>query len=495
MQPADDAQLAEDAKALQAMGYKQELLRGMSGFSNFALSFSIICILAGGITSFQLAFSAAGGAGVALGWPVACAFSLLVAAAMGQIASAYPTAGGLYHWASILGGRGWGWLTAWFNLVGLVTVLAAINVGAWSFTIGAMGVHFSEAQAMAAQFGGVLAITVVHALLNHLGIRVTTLLTDLSGYLIFLVSIVLIGALLFCAPHLDWSRLVTFHNYSGAAGGNVWPESTSLPYLFLLSLLLPAYTVTGFDGSAHTSEETVDAARNVPRGMMRAVFWSGLFGWLMVIAILLAIPDMDAGATQGGDVVVRTLESVLPPALRIALLIGICVSQFLCGLATLTSASRMAFAFARDGGLPFSEQLKKVSPKYRTPAVAVWTMALLSLAFTIYTPVYSTITVVCVIFLYVSYLMPIALGAFAYGRTWTKMGPWTLGAAYRPIAAVCVLGCGVIIFAGIQPPNEKALTFTGGAIAIAGAVWWIFENRRFKGPPQLQSEVSDRKAA
>src|SRR5437870_8235314 len=128
--------LADDEKTLQRLGYAQELSRRMSGFSNYAISLSIICILAGGITSFQVGFCSVGGAAIGLGWPLACCFSLVVAATMAQVASAFPTAGGLYHWASILGGRRWGWLTAWFNLIGLVTVLAAINAGAWDFVIG-----------------------------------------------------------------------------------------------------------------------------------------------------------------------------------------------------------------------------------------------------------------------------------------------------------------------------------------------------------------------
>src|SRR5215475_11850186 len=121
----------EDVQQLHSMGYAQELSRRMSGFSNFAISFSIICILAGGITSFQLGFSAAGGASIGIGWPLSCAFSLIVAASMGQIASAYPTAGGLYHWASILGGRGFGWSTAWFNMLGLIFVVSSVDVGLW----------------------------------------------------------------------------------------------------------------------------------------------------------------------------------------------------------------------------------------------------------------------------------------------------------------------------------------------------------------------------
>src|SRR5438270_1271488 len=135
--PAPD----DDERTLRRLGYKQELARCLGAFSNFAVSLSIICILAGGLTSFHVGYGAVGGAAIGLGWPLAALFSLAVAATMGQVASAFPTAGGLYHWAAILGGRGWGWLTAWFNLAGLVTVLAAVDVGAWQFAVRALGLR------------------------------------------------------------------------------------------------------------------------------------------------------------------------------------------------------------------------------------------------------------------------------------------------------------------------------------------------------------------
>ena len=128
---ADNQKLTEDEKVLHGMGYAQELARRMGGFSNFAISFSIICILAGGITTFPVAMSSGGGFSVAIGWVVGGLFALVVAASIGQIASAYPTAGGLYHWASILGGRGWGWICAWINMVGLIFVVASVNFGVY----------------------------------------------------------------------------------------------------------------------------------------------------------------------------------------------------------------------------------------------------------------------------------------------------------------------------------------------------------------------------
>src|SRR5438445_11710664 len=153
--PDDKArQIADDVKTLHGLGYAQELLRSMSGFSNFAISLSIICILSGGITTLHLGLCGVGGAAIGLGWPLVCLYSLAVAATMGQLASAFPTAGGLYHWASILGGRGWGWATAWFNLAGLVAVLAVIDAGVVDFVAGCLDYKMVSAE----RFAGIAAV-------------------------------------------------------------------------------------------------------------------------------------------------------------------------------------------------------------------------------------------------------------------------------------------------------------------------------------------------
>jgi amino acid transporter len=482
--------IAEDEKALARLGYAQELRRGMSAFSNYAISLSMICILAGGVTSFQVGFCSVGGAAVGIGWPLSCLLSLAVATTMGQVASAFPTAGGLYHWAHVLGGRGFGWVTAWFNLAGLVTVLAAVNVGTWQFAAGALGPHLGfhpatagPAVVLGAQIAGVTVITVSQALVNHRGIRLTTRLTDFSGYWILGVAVALTLAMLVFAKHLSFAHLITFANYSGARGGDVWPAARSVPWLFLLGFLLPAYTITGFDASAHTAEETIGASVNVPRGIVRSVLVSGLFGWIMLAALVAAAPDPDAAAAKGNDAFSSIVGAVAPGPVALALYAGIAGAQYLCGLATVTSVSRMAYAFARDGGLPFSGALRKVSPEHRTPVAAIWATALVSIAFTVYTPVYSTIAAVCTIFLYLSYVIPTALGLFAWGRTWTAMGPWELGRWYRPAAVVAVLFCGLLIAIGVQPPNDKALWIVVGAVAVLGVGWFGWERRRFKGPP------------
>jgi amino acid transporter len=163
---------------------------------------------------------------------------------------------------------------------------------------------------------------------------------------------------------------------------------------------------------------------------------------------------------------------------------GIVLAQFFCGLATVTSASRMAYAFARDGGLPFSERMRQVSPRFRTPAVAIWSVALLSIAFVAHTETYSTITAACTMFIYVSYVIPTTLGLFAYGRRWTQMGPWSLGGAvYRTLAVLSILGCGLILLIGVQPPNDQNKWTLVAALALTGFVWVVYEREHFRGPP------------
>jgi len=252
----------------------------------------------------------------------------------------------------------------------------------------------------------------------------------------------------------------------------------------LLALMWPIYTITGFDASAHTSEETVNAARNAPRGILRSVYLSGLFGWVMVASFVLAMPSVPAAAGQGADIFPWLMEHAAPGALGKALWCGIVIANYLCGLACLTSTSRMIYAFARDRGLPFSSTLKRVSPRSLTPAPAIWVAAGLAVGTTLYAPAYTTLTTACVVFLYLSYVMPTACGLFAIGRKWTRMGPFDVGARlYRLLALVSVAGVLLVVWIGVQPPNDKALTVLVSATIVLLVSWWGGVRRRFPGPP------------
>jgi amino acid transporter len=509
-QQGSGASADEDLKLLHRMGYAQELARRLSRFSNFAISFSIICILSGAINSLAQATSGAGGAAIGLGWPLGVMISGVFGLAMAQISSAFPTAGGLYHWGSILGNRFSGWLTAWFNLLGLITVLGAINVGAYNFLIGAFGPALGLSDSLPALVAFLAIVTGAQALINHFGISLTARLTDFSGLLIFGTALLLTVVCLACAPSYDFTRLWSFANYSGAAGANVWPR-VSGGWAFALGLLLPIYTITGYDASAHTAEETRQAARAVPRAMVAAIAWSSLFGYLFLIAFLLMIPDMDAAAHQGWNVFFWAMDQRVPVFWKELLYALIFLSQVLCGLATVTSTSRMIYAFARDGGLPASSTLARVSPAHRTPDVAIWTGALLSLLFVCGakwleaggTPVYTVVVSCTVIFLFFSFAIPIALGLVAYGGArWPQMGPWSLGRAGYSLAALLSIASMALIFViGVQPPNELAWRVTIGFLVLTAVIWSVFERRRFQGPPigamiaQRQAQIAAAEAA
>ncbi len=480
-----------DAKLLQSMGYEQDLHRRMSKFSNFAVSFSIICILAGGITAFPSALGAGGGLSIGLGWLVGAAFATVVALAMAQIASAYPTAGGLYHWGSILGNKGYGWATAWFNLLGLVFVVASVNFGVYDpffKTLVAPLLGFDTSNwGWAQQTGFIAFFTATQAILNHKAVALTTKLIDISGYLIFIIATVLVISLwVYSTTPIDVSRLFTFTNFTGQEG-SMWPASSSGLMVFLSGLLLTIYTITGFDASAHTAEETHNAAENVPKGIVSSVLWSALFGFGLVATFVLVMPDLAEGVKNGLGFFAALL-SPLPAGLKAVLGVGIFIVNYLCALAGLMSTSRMLYAFARDGGLPMSDMLKAVEPVQKAPVAAIWATAIASFVATLYGDAFVVLSTACAVFMYISYIMPTAVGFFVEGKSWTKKGPFDLGVWSKPIALLAVIGGLTLIFVGIQPPNQKVLYLIIGLSVFLLLFWFVFgERRRFKGPPEVKN--------
>jgi len=465
---ADKSQ-AHDKQVLHKLGYAQELSRRMSGFSNFAISFSIICILAGGISAFAAAFNSLGSGGAFMIWLVGGVLALSVAFGMGQIASSFPTAGGLYHWSSHLGGKLWGWATAWFNLIGLICVVSSVDVLLYSIFF--KGILLTDTLKIDTstwgywhQFIFMAIVLTTQALLNHYGIELTTKVTDISGYLIFALTIILIiGLFVFSPVKLDISRLWTFTNFTGDAGGAVIPFRTeSISFAFLLGLVYVCYTITGFDASAHTSEETQDAQVNVPKGMWTAVFWSWVFGLVAVAAYVLTMPSIqEAGAAGWGSFDYMWNASLMPQWLKVFLAVGLVAVNYMCALAGMTSCSRMMYAFARDGGLPASKSLSNVSTQYRTPTYAIWTSAALALLSTVYAPYYLVLAVACAVFLYLSMVMPVAAGLLAEGTAkWKEKGPFNLGGLSKPNAVLAIIFGLTLAFTGFFPPNEKVYYFT-----------------------------------
>ncbi|MDE2445170.1 MAG: amino acid permease [Alphaproteobacteria bacterium] len=531
--------MTEDEKVLHGMGYAQELSRRMGGFQNFAISFSIICILSGGLASFPIALSTGGPWMTTIGWILGGVFALIVAASMGQIASAYPTAGGLYHWSSILGGKFWGWLTAWTNLLGLLFVIPAVNVILYGFIrdlffSGILGWDVST-WTNTTMFLWVGGITAAQCLLNHFGIKITSMMTDISGYMIFIFAVILTVLFFMHVKSFDLAKAFAFANTTGDAGGGVAPAYGTF-VMILMGMLYPLFTITGFDASAHTSEETRDAQGTVHKGMIQSVFWSLVFGFLLALGMIMALPSVygvlaadpnqkvlspeimaKLAAIPGGpapadmailgwssfSVLFNTL--IAPSLLGKICAIGIILANFFCALSAVTSTSRMIYAFARDRGIP--GVLATVSPTHRTPNMAIWFTGIISfLLVVITTPLnaFAALSTGCAMYLYMSYGMPVLAGLFAEGKTWNTYGKFRLGGLSKLFAVIVVLGVIGIIIGGhafVPSAGEWGKGFVPGLIwytvgfyAILIIVWFAFESRRFQGPP-IGDEIKKRQAA
>jgi len=467
--------LDRDAEQLRRLGYAQQLLRDMGGFANFAISFSIISILTGAVTLYGHGLRYGGPLEMTLGWPLVSLLTLPVAASLAQLASSYPTAGALYHWASLLGGRGAGFFTAWLNCIGQFAITAGIDYGLAQFVVALLGLPPQRTLAVYA------AVLLSHAVLNHLGVRLVARLNDLSAWVHIAGVAVLAIALAAFAPRQPAEFLLT--RFTDA------PR----PYWlgFLLGLLQAGWTFTGFDASAHVSEETRDPTRTAPWGIFLSVAVSGLAGWVLLLAVTLAIGDLRATAAADNPFIF-VLRGALGTRAGGALVWVAIVAMWFCGLSSVTSNSRMLFAFARDGGLPFSRQLAAVSERYRSPHVAVWVSTAAALAVALWTEryaqyreaVYSAIAALSTIALYTSYGVPIWAGLRARrsGR-WTRLGPWHLGRWSTPVNVAALLWICALTALFVLPPNQVAGYTFAGALALLCAYWFVWMRARFKGPP------------
>ena len=447
--PAASA-IDEDAVRLAELGYKQELHRGMSGFSNFAVSFSIISILAGAITSYGIAMNSGGPIAISLGWPLVGIFVLCVALAMGEICSVYPTAGGLYFWAGRLARTNkpvWAWYVGWFNFLGEVAVTAAIDFGAaltWTaFANLAWGWEVTAVHT----FTVYAVILMSHGLLNTFGVNLVRLLSNISAWW-HLVGVAIIVAVLAFIPDRHQSLSWTFFHYE-----NHWGWVNPI-YVFFIGLLMAQYTFTGFDASAHVAEETHAAATNAPKGIVNSVIVSLFAGWVLLIAVTAAIQDYDKElASPTGLPAAQIFVDAAGSKAGLFLIFICAVAQYFCGMASVTANSRMTFAFSRDGALPGSRLWSKVNARTGTPTNSIWLCTVCSLILASpalkSTTAYLAVTSIAVIGLYIAYVTPVLLRRL---NPDFQVGEWNLGRWSAPIGWIAVVWVAFIVFLFMLPP-------------------------------------------
>jgi len=529
-----DDVIQQDVADLHKLGYAQELFRSMGGFSNFAISFSIISILTGAVILYDYGLAWAGTAATLIGWPLVTVFVLCIAASMAEIASAYPTAGGLYYWASKMRNKEWGWWTAWFNLVGQFAIVAGINFAAafflnqailtplsgGSYTNTTEILKLGDTLVISGQLFTMAILLAVELVLNIVGIRVVAILNQVSvwWHIAFVVLIVVAlfilgtkntttdaGLTLFAIQPQDtlgsWDITIPPGSDNPLISLQFGAASTYLPFVaFFFSLLLANWTYTGYDASAHVAEETVGARVSSAWGLFMSVAVSAVVGFIFLVALTLHLPDLKPLFGQLDDpalysqyyfgdnaAVVYILKENLGDGLGGIFSGAIAIAMSFCGLSSLASAGRMLYAFSRDDGIPGSGWLKKVSHRFRTPANSLIAMTVGAYLLSVLAFVAGggtaivIVTAISTIFLYAAYGIVIYLGATTSG--WLTERVWSLGRWSKPIAIVAVFWVIVLMVLFSFPTSGNiSLPFMLIVLALLLVYYLAFARRNFQGP-------------
>jgi amino acid permease (GABA permease) len=484
------AKLDADQQRLHELGYAQELRRNMSGFSNFAVSFTIISILSGCLTLYGYGMKTGGPVLIVWGWPFVGIMTLFVGLAMAEVCSSFPTAGGLYYWSAKLAPRNpaaWSWFTGWFYFLGQVAVTAGIDFGAAFFLNALLDIQWNFDTRPWHTIVLFAAILVLHGVLNSFGVRLVALLNNVSVWWHIIGVLLIVGALAFAPGHHQSASFV-FGHFVNNTGWTGWGSGF---YVVLLGLLLAQYTFTGYDASAHMTEETRSAAVAGPRGIVMSIIVSLVAGWILLIGVTFAIQNYttEVGATVPPAQVFVDAVGATGGKL---LLVVVIVAQLFCGMSSVTANSRMIYAFSRDGALPGSALWHRVNPRTRTPTNGVWLAAagafILGLPYLWNSTAYAAVTSIAVIGLYVAYVLPTFL-RLRLGAAF-KRGPWHLGRWSRPIGMIAV-GWVVIITILFMLPTTSPVTwqtFNYTVIAVvavlgfAGIYWAVSARTWFTGP-------------
>ncbi len=504
--------IRQDTRDLHALGYAQQLYREMGGFSNFAISFSIISILTGAIQLFGYGLQFSGPAINTYGWPLVSVLVLCIAASMAELASAYPTAGGLYFWAHRLGGHRWAWVTAWFNMIGQVTITAGIDYAAANTLLGAVN-RIAGTTLPTDTTATVIAMVIImipQVVINVFGIRLTAALSDFSvwwhigGVLVIAVLLTALGqhaqpfSFLFTAQQsVDPAALgatftvgpFTFDSIMLRLPGMAALYATGgIGLAFVLGLLQAQWTYTGYDASAHVAEETIMARLNSAWGVFLSVAVSAVVGYVMLLILTLHIPDIAATVDPANaPAVLYLVYANLPPLAAHLVAVIIVVAMWLCGLSSITSMSRMWFAFARDGGMPGHSLIRRIHPTWRTPIWSIVITSILAVLLTVYAALYSVVVAISTTALYLAYAIPIWLNLRNKWRnegefTTPRLAPWSLGRWGVPLNAIAVAWVVIITLLFSIPPNELA-GWSMMALCVFMALYWVLDARhRFTGP-------------
>jgi amino acid transporter len=336
-------------------------------------------------------------------------------------------------------------------------------------------------------------ILLLHGTLNQFGVRLVALLNDISVWWHITGVLIIVGVLAFVPSHHQSASFV-FTHFANTTG---WHSAF---YVALIGLLLAQYTFTGYDASAHMTEETHDAGRSGPRGIVMSILVSLFAGWVLLIGVTFAIQNYtgELGSATGVPPAQIFLDAVGATGGKLLLLIAI-GAQLFCGMSSVTANSRMIYAFSRDGALPFSAFWHRVNKRTRTPTNAIWLGAvgafILGLPYLWNYAAYAAVTSIAVIGLYIAYVMPTFL-RLRQGDNFRR-GPWHLGRWSKPIGIIAVTWVVIItilfMLPQLSPITLATFNYTVVAVAVVlgfAGIWWLVSAHKwFKGPKVQGTEA------
>jgi amino acid transporter len=434
--PATD----RDAAQLEALGYDSNFDRSMSLWANFSLGFTYLSPVVGVYTVFAFAI-ATGGPPMFWSYLFVGLGQLLVALVFGEIVSQFPIAGGLYPWARRLVGKRWAWMAGWVYLCALCTTIAAVAVGGAPYVAELFG-------AKAGQVGEVAIAVAMIAGTTALNLSGTKLLARVAmfGFVCELLGAIVVGGyLLIAARHQTFH--VLFESF-GLGNGNYLSA-------FFASSVAAMFCYYGFEACGDVAEETPDASRAIPKAMRMTIYIGGFAAMLVCLALVLAVPDLNAVFSgKDADPVTTVLRTAVGEVGLRAVIAVVMVSFFSCLISLEAATSRLLFSYGRDRMIIGGAQLSTLSPRTRIPFNALLfagiVPALIAIAGLFLEEMIRTIIVFGSAGIYVAFQM-IVLGALiARYRGWKPSGAFRLGIWAWPV-------------------NLAALTY--GVLAIINMVW------------------------
>ena len=447
-------QAAQDDAHLRSLGIKPELRRTLGFLSNFAIAFSFISVSTGSYGNFGVGIGQAGPA-FFWSWPIVIVGQFFVALVFAELASHFPVAGSIYQWSKRLSNRTLGWFTGWFYFWAQVVTVTAVAVIVAFVVDGIVAqdgfLDSPDPTGLTTMFTFISLLTlVITTVINAFGVRLLSLLNNIGVGTEILGMVVFALILLFFANHQSPSVLLDSAGSEAATGGHYLPA-------FALGMFMALFVVYGFDTAGTFGEETVDAGRQAPRGVLWSVVISGVVGTIFLLAVILAIPSIPDAMKEGqlgGFPIATTIQATLTYEIFAGITVGevylfvILVSVFVCTLAIQGAATRMMFSMSRDRHLPLGSIWGRVNSTFKTPANAAIAVGVLAaIPILVVGPLGGfTLSIAATGLIYLSYLLCNIGVMVARFRGWPRSPAWfNLGRWGKLVNIIAILYGGLML--------------------------------------------------